>query len=117
MTGAAQVGIQALGFISGIVVLRNLSPREYAYYTILNTVLGAMTVLTDSGATSAVLTQGGKVWRSRSALGAVLSTGLYLRRRLAIIAASAGLPALLLLLHRQGASWIAACVIAASALP
>jgi len=117
MTGAAQVGVQALGFLSGIVILRSLSPHEYAYYTILNTVLGAMTVLTDSGATSAVLTHGGRAWNSRAALGRVLSTGLYLRRRFAALAMGAGLPALLMLLHHQGATWLKATLIALSALP
>jgi O-antigen/teichoic acid export membrane protein len=117
ITGAAQVGIQALAFVSGIVILRNLSPLQYAYFTIVNTVLGAMTVLTDSGASSAVLTQGGKVWTNRVALGAVLSTGLFLRRRLALFAAGAGLPALLILLHRQGAPWLSAMFIASTVLP
>jgi O-antigen/teichoic acid export membrane protein len=117
MTAVAQVGVQALGFLSGIVILRNLTPLEYAYYTILNTVLGAMTVLTDSGASSAVLTQGGRVWNNRIALGRVLSTGLRLRRRFAVLAMCAGLPVLVILLHHQGASWPKAALIAVSALP
>lgn len=117
ITGTSQLGIQLLTFAAGIVILRNLPPTQYAYYTIVNTVVGAMTVLTDSGAGSAVLTQAGRVWTKPDTLGSVIATGLYLRRRLAILAAGAGIPAVIFLLHRQHAAWLAVLILTASALP
>lgn len=49
LTGGAQILVQAIGFISGIMVIRLLSPQQYAYYTLANTVLGTMVVLADGG--------------------------------------------------------------------
>jgi O-antigen/teichoic acid export membrane protein len=37
VTGTAQVIVQAVGFLSGILVIRLLSVDEYALYTLANT--------------------------------------------------------------------------------
>src|SRR5215469_4484144 len=81
LTAVAQSGIQLLAVITGLVILRLLPVREYAYYTIANAALGSLTVLTDCGVTQSVLALGGKVWQSPAALGAVVAGGLRLRRR------------------------------------
>jgi hypothetical protein len=104
LTGAAQAGIQLLAFASGLLVIRYLPLQEYAYYTIANAVLGTLIVLTDSGISQGVMARGGKVWTNAHALGAVLASGLQLRRRFGWFAAAISLPLLWLLLRRQGAS-------------
>jgi O-antigen/teichoic acid export membrane protein len=117
IAGGAQAAVQLLGFVAGIVVIRNLAPQQYALYTITTAALGTMTVLTDGGVSSGVLAQGGAVWHDARKLGAVLATGLELRRRLALIALGVSLPLTSELLHHQGAGWLEAGVVAASILP
>jgi O-antigen/teichoic acid export membrane protein len=117
LTAGAQTAIQALGFLSGLIVLRWLPVREYAYYTIANAALGMMTVIADSGICNSILAQGGQVWQDRNALGGLIAAGLALRRRLAVVAAGVAMPVLYLLLRRQGAVPIAAVLVATSILP
>jgi hypothetical protein len=64
-----------------------------------------------------VMAQGGKVWQSRAALGAVISSGMALRRRFAIVAVSLSMPLLYFMLRRQGATTIGGLMVAASILP
>lgn len=116
-TTAAQGFVQLFGFIAGILVVRTLSPREYAYYTIVTAGLGTMTVLTDGGVASGVLAQGGAVWQDRARLGRVIATGMWLRMRMSIVAVGIGLPMMATLLRHQGASWVEASLVAASILP
>jgi O-antigen/teichoic acid export membrane protein len=117
VTAGAQATVQLLGFVSGLVVIRDLSPEQYAYYTIANTALGTMTVLTDGGVNSGVLAYGGRVWQDRERLGSVLATGLLLRRRLATYAIIVSVPLMAALLHHQGAGWVEVAVVEASILP
>lgn len=117
ITGFAQIIIQALGFISGILVIRLLPVEEYALYTLANTMLGTMTVLADGGISTGVMAQGGKVWQDREKLGAVLATGLDLRKKFAIGSLIVSTPILIYLLLHNGASWITAFLIALSLIP
>jgi len=117
VTGAAQIIVQAVGFLSGILVIRLLPIEQYAYYTIANTMLGTMTVLSDGGISAGVMAQGGKVWQDKEKLGAVLNTGLYLRKRFAWVALSITIPILCYLLWKQGADWITCVLITASLIP
>jgi O-antigen/teichoic acid export membrane protein len=117
VTAGAQTAVQLLGLLSGIVIIRSLAIDEYAYYTIANTALGAMSLMTDSGVTSGVFAEGGKVWQDRARLGAVLSAGLAIRKRLSGLAVLVAVPLLGLLLRRQGASWLELTLLIASILP
>ncbi len=117
ITGAAQVVVQLIGFVCGILVIRLLPVQEYAYYTIANTTLGTMTLLADGGIASGVMSQGGKVWQDRKKLGAVLATGMKLRRQFAVWSLTVSIPMLYLLLMKQGATSLTATMIAISLLP
>ena len=117
ITGSAQVLVQIVGFISGILVIRLLPVEEYALYTLANTMLGAMTVLSDGGISTGVMALGGKVWEDKTKLGVVLSTGLELRRKFAIGALAVSVPILCYLLLHHGATWVTAILIAASLIP
>jgi O-antigen/teichoic acid export membrane protein len=103
---SAQVVIQGIGFICGIVAVRLLSTEQYALYILANTFLGTLAVLADSGITSGAMSQGGKVWRDPKMLGAVLATSLRLRKRFALWSGVVVLPILALLLVRHGANWV-----------
>jgi O-antigen/teichoic acid export membrane protein len=117
ITGGAQVLIQALGLVSGIMVIRLLPTEEYALYTLANTMLGTMTILADGGVSTGVLAEGGKVWQDREKLGSVLTTGLYLRKKFAIGSLLIAIPILLYLLRNNGASWLMAILLVASLIP
>ena len=112
-----QAAVQALAFASGILVIRLLPVHEYALYTIANTVLGILTMLADMGVSSGVMSQGGKVWRDRSALGAVLATGMELRRKFSFYGLLAAIPVLLYLFHKHDASLLASSLLVLSMLP
>lgn len=108
-----QVGVQALAFLSGILVIRWLSIEQYAMYTLANTMLATMTMLADAGVTSGVMSQGGKVWDDPKRLGAVMATGMALRRRFVVFSLVLSIPILFVLLVRHGAStWMSVLLIA-----
>ena len=114
ITGGGQVAVQLLAFASGLAVIRLLSVEEYAFYTLAMTMLGAMGVIADGGVSAGVMVEGGKTWRDKQKLGAVISCGMQLRRKLAVPSLALGLPLLILLLLRNGATWTVAvgiCVV------
>ena len=116
-TGLTQLIIQVIGLISGIIVIRLLLPHEYALYTLANTMLGTMIVLADGGIATAVMSQGGKVWSENEKLGAVIVTGLRLRKIFAVLSLPISLGVLLYLLRHHGASWILSVLIIISIIP
>lgn len=105
ITGSAQVLVQLAGLVTGILLIRWLPTREYAFYTLANAMLGTMTVLADAGVSTGVMAQGSKVWKDKSRLGVVLVTGWQLRKRLSIISIIISVPVLIFLLLRQQAGW------------
>jgi O-antigen/teichoic acid export membrane protein len=117
ITGGAQIIVQAVGFACGILIIRLLPVQEYAFYTLANTMLGTMTVLADGGISTGVMAQGGKVWQDNERLGAVLETGLVLRRKFAIVSLLVSVPILVYLLLHNGASWLTSLLIAAALIP
>lgn len=117
ITGSAQIIVQAVGFASGILIIRLLPVQEYAFYTLANTMLGTMTVLADGGITTGVMSLGGKVWQDKEKMGVVLATGLDLRKKFAIGSLLVSVPILFYLLLHNGASWLASLLIALALIP
>jgi O-antigen/teichoic acid export membrane protein len=117
VTGAAQVIVQLVGFLSGIIIIRLLPTKEYALYTMANSMLGTMTLLADGGIGNGVMAQGGKVWRDKQRLGSVIKTGLELRQKFAIGSLLIALPILFYLLHHHNASPLTSILIIASLIP
>ena len=117
ITGSAQLVVQAVSFAGGILVIRLLPTQEYALYTLANTMLGTVVVLADGGITNGVMSQGGRVWQDRTRMGAVLSTGLDLRRKFAVISLLVAVPVLMYLLRHHGASWPMAALLVAALVP
>ena len=117
VTGFAQVLVQVIGFISGILVIRLLPTHEYALYTLANTMLGTMTLLADGGISTGVMSQGGKVWQDKQKLGAVLVTGMQLRNKFAVFSLLVATPILFYLLRKHDASWLMSSMIVLSLIP
>ncbi len=117
VTGLAQVSVQAIGFASGILVIRLLPTKEYALYTLANTMLGTMLLLADGGISSGIMAQGGRVWQNPTRLGAVLATGLDLRRKFAAVSLLIALPVLLYLLRHHQAGWPVAILLVLALIP
>ena len=117
ITGSAQVIVQAVSFISGILIIRLLPAEEYGYYTLANTMLGTMTLLSDTGISASVMAQGGKVWQDRQKLGEVLATGIELRKKFAVVSLLFSIPVLIYLLLFHGASTLMTILISLALIP
>jgi O-antigen/teichoic acid export membrane protein len=74
-----QVLIQFVAFLSGILVVRNLTKANYAVYTVASSSLIILFTLSDLGIGNALLALGGKVWNDDLRLGQLLRTALKLR--------------------------------------
>ena len=99
-----QAIVQVIGFFSGILLIRHLNQREYAYFTIANTMQGTLNVLADIGISIGLVSIGGRVWHDRRRFGQLVKTALGLRRRMGLLAAAGIVPVLVWLLLRNGAS-------------
>src|SRR5947209_5584028 len=100
----AQAAVQVIGFASGILLVRQLSQREYAYFTIANTMQGTINILADVGISIGVVSIGGRIWRNRERFSQLIATALRMRRTLGLIAALVVTPILFFMLLRNGAS-------------
>jgi O-antigen/teichoic acid export membrane protein len=96
--------VQIVSFLSGILVIRRLEQREYAYFTIANTMQGTLNVLADIGITIGLVSIGGRVWKERHRFGQLVNTALGLRRKLGFVAVVAVVPVLYYMLAKNGAS-------------
>src|SRR5580765_5711244 len=98
-----QAIVQVVGFLSGILLIRHLDQREYAYFTIANTMQGTLNTLADIGISVGLVSIGGRVWQDRNRFGQLIKTASNLRRKLGAIAAIAVTPILFLMLVKNGA--------------
>lgn len=112
-----QTCIQILGMVVGFYIVRKLSVQEYAYYTVANTLLGMMSVLSDGGISSATNALGGKNWQSKESLGQVLTTAIKYRKTFSFISIAICLPFGIYLLNKQNISWEYSIIIFVCLLP
>lgn len=117
ITGGSQAVIQAIGLITGILIIRMLPTQEYALYTLSNTMLGTMSLLADGGISAGVMAQAGRVWQDPQKLGSVISTGLELRRKFAVVSLIIAVPFLVYLLRNHDASWTFSILIVLALIP
>src|ERR1700716_2432084 len=96
--------VQLIGFCSGILLVRSLEQREYAYFTIANTMQGTINVLADVGISIGLVSIGGRVWQDRNRFGRLIVTALHLRRRMGALAVAIITPLLYFMLVKNGAS-------------
>jgi O-antigen/teichoic acid export membrane protein len=95
--------VQMVGFLSGILLIRHLDQREYAYFTIANTMQGTLNTLADIGISVGLVSIGGRVWQDRNRFGQLIKTASNLRRKLGAIAAIVITPILFFMLVKNGA--------------
>lgn len=100
----AQATVQLISFGSGILLVRQLEQREYAYFTIANTMQGTINVLADIGISIGLVSIGGRVWQDRYRFGQLITTALRLRRTLGTVAILIVTPLLYVMLTKNGAS-------------
>ena len=69
----AQAAVQVIGFLSGILLVRYLDQRDYAFFTIANTMQGTINVLADIGISIGLVSIGGRVWQDRQRFGELIT--------------------------------------------
>jgi O-antigen/teichoic acid export membrane protein len=106
-----QAGVQVIGFLSGILLVRWLSQREYAYFTIANTMQGTINLLADIGISVGLVSIGGRVWHDRHRFGELINAALHVRRRLGGLAIIAVTPIMYFMLVKNGASTLYTAVL------
>lgn len=116
-TGGAQAVVQGAGLLCGILVIRLLPTQEYVWYTLANSMLGTMALLADAGISTGVMAEGGRVWQDKDKLGAVLATGLDLRKKFAIGSLIIAIPLLSYFLLTNGANWLMTILVVATLIP
>jgi O-antigen/teichoic acid export membrane protein len=96
--------VQIIGFCSGILIVRTLDQRDYAWFTIANTMQGTINVLADIGISVGLISIGGRVWQDRHRFGQLVNTALTLRKMFGGIVVVIAMPILYFLLARNGSS-------------
>src|SRR5207237_5210079 len=96
-----QAIVQMVGFLSGILLIRHLDQREYAYFTIANTMQGTLNTLADIVISIGLVSIGGRVWQDRHRFGQLVNTALGLRRKLGLAAIIVVAPILYYLLVKN----------------
>src|SRR5690349_19374254 len=82
---SVQMVVQLIGFATGILLVRQMEQREYALFTVTNTMQGTMNLLADIGISIGMISIGGRVWQDRHRFGELVNTGLKLRRSLGTV--------------------------------
>src|SRR5215211_6101647 len=111
-----QAGVQFIGFLAGILLVRTLDQREYAYFTIANTMQGTINVLADVGISIGLVSIGGRVWQDRHRFGQLITAALHLRRGLGAFAVAVVTPLLYFMLVKNGAAPLYAVILIAMIL-
>ncbi len=99
-----QAGVQLISFLAGILIVRHLEQRDYAYYTIANTMQGTINLLADVGISIGLVSIGGRVWQDSHRFGQLVNTALRLRRKMGLAAIVVVTPVLYFMLAKNGAS-------------
>jgi O-antigen/teichoic acid export membrane protein len=99
-----QAAVQIIAFSSGILLVRWLPQREYAFFTIANAMQATLMLLADIGVSVGLISIGGRVWQDRHRFGQLINTGLAVRRKLAAGAVIIVAPILYAMLTKNGAS-------------
>jgi O-antigen/teichoic acid export membrane protein len=99
-----QAVVQIIAFSSGILLVRWLPQREYAFFTIANAMQATLILLADIGISVGLISIGSRVWQDRHRFGELINTGLAVRKKLAAAAAIIVAPILYAMLTKNGAS-------------
>src|SRR5713226_2709594 len=98
-----QAVVQIIAFSSGILLVRWLPQREYAFFTIANAMQATLMLLADIGVSVGLISIGGRIWQDRHRFGELINTGLAVRRKIALGAVIIVAPLLYAMLAKNGA--------------
>lgn len=108
---SGELVVQGLGFVTGIFLFRTLTKDDMALYTLANSMLGMMALMSDNGVGAGIYAIGGRVWGDRHRFGQLIATAFHIRRRLAWVTMATIGPLTWYLLHRTcGNPWLASWI-------
>ncbi len=81
----SQVGVQAINIATGFLIIRVLAKDDYANYTLINTLGPVILMLSDNGIGTGIFAIGRRIWQDDEKTGRLVSTGLQLRRKFALV--------------------------------
>ncbi len=87
-----QAGVQAIGAVTGLMLVRWMPKDEYAWLTICGSLLATMGLLADGGIATAITSMSGRVVGDRTALAQVADACLGVRNSLALLSLVLTLP-------------------------
>ncbi len=99
-----QIVFQVITALTGIFIIRTLDKTDYALYTVIYSIQSAVTVLSELGISSVVLSIGGKIWNNFYELGRLMNSAKELRIRQLGITSILLLPFFIYLLFQQNVS-------------
>ena len=97
--------VQILAMFSGFLLVRRLTPTQYAFFTLAGTMQGTIAILSDSGVGSALSAIGGRVWNDDKRFGQLIRAGLDFRKYLLIFYSLIVTPILAWMLWENGLNW------------
>jgi O-antigen/teichoic acid export membrane protein len=100
---SVQLVVQALGFASGVLIVRTLSKEEYAYFLMANAFQSTMDMMSDFGITIGINSIGGQVYKDYDKFSQLINTAFFIRRYLTVISTVIISPILFFLLSNNGA--------------
>jgi len=95
--------VQLLGFLIGVAVVRTLDKESYAQYAVITSMVAAMTLISESGVRSGLLSRGAPLLSRSDALSSLFASALRFRRVVAVAVIVVGDSVLLVLVLRTGA--------------
>jgi hypothetical protein len=112
-----QAGVQIIGAVTGLMLVRWMPKDEYAWLTICGSLLATLGLLADGGIGTAITAMSGRVAGDRNALAQVADACISVRNRLSLISLVLTLPPFYVLFTRtQLSSGMAALVLGSAAV-
>lgn len=109
---SAQVLVQVIGFLAGLVLVRTMDQASYGHYTLAMTMVGLAAILLDLGLMTAVVAVGGPLHAQPPPLAALLGDAWRLQKRLLLMLLVL-VPAFLALFLGQGLAAVSVAVLLA----
>lgn len=110
-----QVGVQGIGAVTGLMLVRWMPKDEYAWLTICGSLLATIGLLADGGIGTAITSMSGRVSGDKKALAEVADACLSVRNRLALLSLVLTLPPFFILFTRTEMSFGMAALVVGSA--
>ena len=96
------IAAQGLGAVAGLLLARWMAVGDYGAYTIVITLMGAMTVLTKGGTHLGYTAILGRTWPDMTRAAEAVTAALQMRRRISVVIVPLVLGAAWMLLRRNG---------------